>query len=581
MPIRPTAFNSILLNGSALTVTSGHLILDGSELNFSSLSGALSGDIHASYLAANSYSDAQNTGLSGVLNTRLVSTGSILAGKINILSGNLVNVTTISNSNSASINELFDDVSGLQTGVDNLNNIVLTTGQLGQINGVAQLDELGYVANNTYWSQIGFIPYAIYEFQFTGTIGGIRSSDPIIFPYMVLQTSGFRSNFISGNHSSGIVNWNILTGKPTSLAGYGITGALTDASGALFQPLNSSLSALAGNTPSSLNFNNISGIFSGLTITHPDLTGIFTQEGFTGSSGGVEQHELVLVAGHTFSNCLSVRNPSPTGYSSYTVRSNNGLEKLAIGWGNSGAGAPWQNISYLEIWPGTSSAPQNFFITHDGNYGGVGAGTRLYGRVGMVWNSGNQASEFNIYQLLSPVGGSGFDSVKKSFQFATQQVTGTGNGEPWVKFITSDTDCAFQFWKTQEHNLSTVISVGNSSPAGAGVTDHFLISAFNVTGGGWRETLRLNNLGTMLSFQGVTSSTPAFGISGAAINSLLADASNFAGFQSLYQRYGAGSPESGISAPVGAVYHRTNGGIGTSFYVKELGGTTNTGWIAK
>jgi len=35
-----------------------------------------------------------------------------------------------------------------------------------------------------------------------------------------------------------------------------------------------------------------------------------------------------------------------------------------------------------------------------------------------------------------------------------------------------------------------------------------------------------------------------------------------------------------ITAPVGAVYHRTDGGTGTSFYVKESG-TGNTGWVAK
>ena len=49
---------------------------------------------------------------------------------------------------------------------------------------------------------------------------------------------------------------------------------------------------------------------------------------------------------------------------------------------------------------------------------------------------------------------------------------------------------------------------------------------------------------------------------------------------SLYQRVGSGTPEGVVTAPVGAVYHRTNGGAGTSFYVKESG-TGNTGWVAK
>ncbi len=50
---------------------------------------------------------------------------------------------------------------------------------------------------------------------------------------------------------------------------------------------------------------------------------------------------------------------------------------------------------------------------------------------------------------------------------------------------------------------------------------------------------------------------------------------------SLYQRFGSGAPTGVVSAPVGAIYHRTDGGAATSFYVKESGGTGNTGWVAK
>jgi parallel beta-helix repeat protein len=40
------------------------------------------------------------------------------------------------------------------------------------------------------------------------------------------------------------------------------------------------------------------------------------------------------------------------------------------------------------------------------------------------------------------------------------------------------------------------------------------------------------------------------------------------------------SPESVVAAPVGSVYQRTDGGAGTSIYIKESG-TGNTGWVAK
>jgi hypothetical protein len=43
---------------------------------------------------------------------------------------------------------------------------------------------------------------------------------------------------------------------------------------------------------------------------------------------------------------------------------------------------------------------------------------------------------------------------------------------------------------------------------------------------------------------------------------------------------GAGSPEGVVTAPVGSLYTRNNGGAGTTLYVKETG-AANTGWVAK
>lgn len=44
---------------------------------------------------------------------------------------------------------------------------------------------------------------------------------------------------------------------------------------------------------------------------------------------------------------------------------------------------------------------------------------------------------------------------------------------------------------------------------------------------------------------------------------------------------GSGTPESFVYAPVGSFYSRTDGGAGTSIYVKESGGSTNFGWVGK
>lgn len=43
---------------------------------------------------------------------------------------------------------------------------------------------------------------------------------------------------------------------------------------------------------------------------------------------------------------------------------------------------------------------------------------------------------------------------------------------------------------------------------------------------------------------------------------------------------GSGTPESVVTAPIGSIYMRTDGGAATSMYVKESG-TSNTGWVGK
>jgi hypothetical protein len=65
----------------------------------------------------------------------------------------------------------------------------------------------------------------------------------------------------------------------------------------------------------------------------------------------------------------------------------------------------------------------------------------------------------------------------------------------------------------------------------------------------------------------------------AAIN-VAADDADMTFIEDRYRRKGTGTPEGVVTAPIGAVYHNTTGGAGTSFYVKESG-TDNTGWVAK
>lgn len=47
-----------------------------------------------------------------------------------------------------------------------------------------------------------------------------------------------------------------------------------------------------------------------------------------------------------------------------------------------------------------------------------------------------------------------------------------------------------------------------------------------------------------------------------------------------YIRHGSGSPEGSVTAPIGTLYLRSDGGASTTLYVKESG-TGSTGWVAK
>ncbi len=98
---------------------------------------------------------------------------------------------------------------------------------------------------------------------------------------------------------------------------------------------------------------------------------------------------------------------------------------------------------------------------------------------------------------------------------------------------------------------------------------------------------------TRLQFGGTTSGFPCIKRLSAALSFRVADdsadadiytktvtASGYYAMSTVSWRQGTGSPEGVLTAPIGSLYSRTDGGAVTSFYVKESG-TGNTGWVAK
>ena len=49
----------------------------------------------------------------------------------------------------------------------------------------------------------------------------------------------------------------------------------------------------------------------------------------------------------------------------------------------------------------------------------------------------------------------------------------------------------------------------------------------------------------------------------------------------IYLLVGSGSPNGVVTSSPPALYLNTTGGAGTTFYVKESGVNTNTGWVGK
>lgn len=69
---------------------------------------------------------------------------------------------------------------------------------------------------------------------------------------------------------------------------------------------------------------------------------------------------------------------------------------------------------------------------------------------------------------------------------------------------------------------------------------------------------------------------------GAIVISVDFDSATFATtyqWTSKYQFVGNGSPEAAVTAPVGSIFQRKNGGTSTTLYIKETG-SGNTGWVA-
>lgn len=209
---------------------------------------------------------------------------------------------------------------------------------------------------------------------------------------------------------------------------------------------------------------------------------------------------------------------------------------------------------------------------------------------GMIYLRNNADTAYSDLTLKDATGQSltladtvlaGSGSLAGSILSTTQTWNTSGSPTAWKLNVTNTASGAsallidLQIGGTSQFKVD---KAGVGTFAGALNVGGAITTSFNVSGNSW--------LGSTLVRAGATSGFSWNGRSfmkssaDGFIEMYKADGTTFSVVQSLYDRAGSGTPEGAVTAPVGAIYHRTDGGAGTSFYVKESG-SGNTGWVAK
>lgn len=310
-------------------------------------------------------------------------------------------------------------------------------------------------------------------------------------------------------------------------------------------------------------------------------------------SGATSATKALRIRNSTGTDLFTVRNDGQLQVNSNTEASKSSL--LLSGTGFSGGTATTTKPTLLIETTGTTST------------GWSTSGTKL----GVNAESGFSGRALDIqYNGLScySISATSSDNVKTSYFGGNEErfyilnsgavftFQGGNNGYA-MKFATTATtdsrNSASYYWftstfsptsGTQSNSQMQLAPTINQTGGATGITRGLYINPTLTAATDFRA-LEIATGKTVLStdltsFGGTTSSYPALKRNGTGLDVRLADDSGYTAIQTLYDRFGSGSPESVVTAPVGAVYHRTDGGAGTSLYVKESG-TGNTGWVAK
>lgn len=331
-------------------------------------------------------------------------------------------------------------------------------------------------------------------------------------------------------------------------------GQITVKDGSSFTTINNLVAYDAGNATVSLHivdFEATSSELTGCLLTNSNINVNCTACQLTGSF---------------VTNCLISNN----FFQNNDNTGNGNCVKLdSVGTGNSieGNRIHFANYGVFELGVNSSTISDNIFTQNP-----LAIGTRTAIRLG----SSNIVVKKNIIQGAATDGislGSNVDNCIISQNVISQCGRDGINSESATsnnnQIIDNDIDRSIRYG-IRVDGASNFIK-DNSIRNGSGVYGSYIAGSNSVLLDNYLE----GNAANYIRFQGVTGCTVR-AVSSSHVNNLAAG--NF--FSVVSPLFGAGSPESVLTAPIGSIYGRLDGGTSTTLYIKESG-TGNTGWVAK
>ena len=421
-----------------------------------------------------------------------------------------------------------------------------------------------------------------------------------------------RSTFAAASHTQA---WSTITSTPTTLSGYGITDAITSAAVAAgYQPLSGNLTNLAGVTNTSYG--------RGL-LTTTSATALLSSIIPTGWTWASNELSDVNDSAGIYANTITATTfgggdgAAITGLSASNISTGSlALGRIAQGGATTGQSMVWNGAAWAPatisggvtigstaITGGTSGR----LLTSGTNVGELTLGTGVSAALG---NAVNAASGLLTYGIIG-TSGAAVPLLNTAVTFsggvtvttANLTIGNSGGGSSGRAIYMGDYVSSAGGQAQIVGNRPGSYYWGMGHPSGASATYIKMGGCANTAGtwasdanfGLWIDgglavgamdclisrdaaaVLAVKNSTTeqTLRVYGTTTGSKYLSLAHNGTNAVITDSAT-----SCILRWGSGTPEGSVTAPVGSLYLRTDGGTSTTLYVKESG-SGNTGWIAK